>query len=52
MTALADDLLNLLRQHPLVKSVRVVNSPHHPDIPTAPHHFHNEVGPVKLARMW
>jgi len=29
MTGLADDLLNLLREHP-----------------TAPHHFHNEVGDV------
>ena len=97
MTGLADDLLNLLREHPLVKSVRVVNydetpagklelkircrliqdyqfqvwlhyeptfhdyayqlftrrpllrwdnSPHYPDVPTAPHHFHNEVGDV------
>ncbi len=93
MTALADDLLKLLREHPLVKSVRVVNydetptgklelkircrlvrdhqlqvwlhheptfqdyayqlftdhpllrwdnSPHYPDISTAPHHFHSE----------
>lgn len=97
MTALVSDLLKLLREHPLVKSARVVNydetpagklelkvrcrlvkdyqlqvwlhhepsfqdyayqfftdrqilgwdnSPHYPDIPTAPHHFHNEVGKV------
>ena len=97
MTALVDDLLKLLREHSLVKSVRVVNhdetpagnlelkircrlvkdyqlqvwlhhepafqdyayqlftarpllrwdnSPHYPDIPTAPHHFHNDVGEV------
>lgn len=97
MTALVDDLLSLLRGHPLVQGARVVNydetsagklelkircrlskgyqlqvwlhqeptfldyayqlfadrpilrwdnAPHYPHIPTAPHHFHNEVGQV------
>lgn len=102
MTALVEDLLNLLREHALVKGVRVVNydetpagklelkircrlirgfqlqvwlhcgpnlcdyayqlftnrpllrwdnSPHYPDIPTAPHHFHNELGGVSESRL-
>ncbi|MBE7470561.1 MAG: hypothetical protein DPW09_31860 [Anaerolineae bacterium] len=97
MAAIADDLLNLLRQHVLVQNVRVVNydetplgklelkircrlaknyqlqvwlhheatfqdyayqlftdhpilrwdnAPHYPQISTAPHHFHDEIGQV------
>ena len=97
MIALVDNLLNLLHEHPLVRSVRVINydetpagklelkvrcrlikghqlqvwlhyesafqdyafqlftdrpilrwdnSPHYPDIPTAPHHFHDETEKV------
>lgn len=50
MAALVDDLLNLLRGHPLVKSVRVVNCDETPAgklelkirCRTAPHHFHDE----------